>query len=79
MKGVGSIRRATLRGGLRFRGGTVMESSEEVVEANNRVVGVVVVEDFWMVVVAMVLDIVEAGENADEVEMAASEAMAAAE
>lgn len=63
MKGVGSIRRATLRGGLRFRGGTVMESSEEVVEANNRVV--VVVEDFWMVVVAMVLDIVEAGENAE--------------
>jgi len=56
-----------------------MDSSEEVVEANNRVVGVVVVEDFWMVVVAMVLDIVEAGENADEVEMAASEAMAAAE
>ncbi len=76
MKGVGSIRRATLRGGLRFRGGTVMESSEEVVEANNRVVEV---EDFWMGVVAIVLDNVEAGENANEVEMAASEAMAAAE
>ncbi len=42
MKGVGSIRRATLRGGLRFRGGTVI-ASDGVVE-ENRVV--VVVEDF---------------------------------
>lgn len=44
MKGVGSIRRATLRGGLRFRGGTTMASEEEEVEANRLVV--VVVEDF---------------------------------
>lgn len=40
MKGVGSIRRATLRGGLRFRGGTVMAAASE---EENRVV---VVEDF---------------------------------
>lgn len=40
MKGVGSIRRATLRGGLRLRGGTAMVSDGVVEEKR------LVVEDF---------------------------------
>ena len=77
MKGVGSIRRATLRGGLRLRGGTVMASAAEEEEAK-RVVNWsdVVVED-WMVVVAA-LEEVEAGENANDDETARA-AMTAAE
>ena len=77
MKGVGSISRAILRGGLRFRGGTVI-SEDAVGEVAKRfmVLDVVVVEEVLMIV-ALERE-VEAGANADEVE-AASEAMTAAE
>lgn len=76
MKGVGSISRAILRGGLRFRGGTVI-SAAAVGEVAKRfmVLDVVVVEE--VLIVALERE-EEAGENADEVE-AASEAMTAAE
>lgn len=76
MKGVGSISRAILRGGLRFRGGTVI-SEDAVGEVAKRfmVLDVVVVEE--VLIVALERE-EEAGENADEVE-AASEAMTAAE
>ena len=77
MKGVGSMRRAILRGGLRLRGGTVMVPSvlEEEGEAKSWL-NFVVEEDFLFVVVAALGE--EAGENANDEEMA-KEAMTAAE
>lgn len=76
MKGVGSISRAILRGGLRFRGGTVISEDDAVGEvAKSRVLDVVEVEE--VLIVALERE-EEAGANADEVE-AASEAMTAAE
>jgi len=77
VKGVGSISRAILRGGLRFRGGTVISEDDAVGEVAKRfmVLDVVVVEE----VLTVALEREEgAGANADEVE-AASEAMTAAE
>ena len=78
MKGVGSIRRAILRGGLRLRGGTVMASAavEEEGEAKRVVSWLDVVEEDWIAVAALLE--VEAGENAND-EETASEAMTAAE
>jgi len=76
VKGVGSISRAILRGGLRFRGGTVISEDDAVGEvAKSRVLDVVEVEE--VLIVALERE-EEAGANADEVE-AASEAMTAAE
>ena len=75
MKGVGSISRAILRGGLRFRGGTVISEDAVGVVAKRFMVLVVVVEE--VLIVALERE-EEAGANADEVE-AASEAMTAAE
>jgi len=75
VKGVGSISRAILRGGLRFRGGTVISEDAVGEVAKSRVLDVVVVEE--VLIVALERE-VEAGANADEVE-AASEAMTAAE
>jgi len=75
VKGVGSISRAILRGGLRFRGGTVISEDDAVGVAKSRVLDVVVVEE--VLIVALERE-EEAGENADEVEMA-SEAVTAAE
>lgn len=77
MKGVGSISRAILRGGLRFRGGTVI-SEDAVGEVAKRFMVLDVVEVEEVLIVALEREEEEAGANADEVE-AASEAMTAAE
>jgi len=76
VKGVGSISRAILRGGLRFRGGTVI-SEDAVGEVAKRFMVLDVVEVEEVLIVALERE-EEAGANADEVE-AASEAMTAAE
>jgi len=77
VKGVGSISRAILRGGLRFRGGTVISEDDAVGEvAKSRVLDVVVVEE--VLIVALEREEEAGATNADEVE-AASEAMTAAE
>lgn len=76
MKGVGSMRRAILRGGLRLRGGTVMVPSVLVEEGEAKSwLNFVVEEDFCVVVAALGE---EAGENAND-EETAKEAMTAAE
>ena len=75
MKGVGSISRAILRGGLRFRDGTVISADAVGEVAKRFMVLDVVVEE--VLIVALERE-EEAGANADEVE-AASEAMTAAE
>ena len=76
MKGVGSISRAILRGGLRFRGGTVISEDDAVGEVAKRFMVLDVVEEEVLIVALEREE--EAGANADEVE-AASEAMTAAE
>ena len=77
MKGVGSISRAILRGGLRFKGGTVI-SEDPVGEVAKRFMVLDVVGEEEVLIVALERE-EEAGANADEVEMMASEAMTAAE
>jgi hypothetical protein len=76
VKGVGSISRAILRGGLRFRGGTVI-SEDAVGEVAKRFMVLDVVGEEEVLTVALERE-EGAGANADEVE-AASEAMTAAE
>jgi len=76
VKGVGSISRAILRGGLRFRGGTVISEDAVGVVAKRFMVLDVYVEEEVLIVALEREE--EAGANADEVE-AASEAMTAAE
>jgi len=76
VKGVGSISRAILRGGLRLRGGTVISEDAVGEVAKSRVLDVVVVEE--VLIVALEREEEAGATNADEVE-AASEAMTAAE
>lgn len=74
MKGVGSIRRAILRGGLRFRGGTTISSeAAEAKRFESCLLGVEKEE-----VLGAALEDEEGGENADE-DITASEVRTAAE